>query len=471
MLQFLFLITTVYFENNFDDDDWEQHWVYSRHRPVKGQGLMGTFRLTAGAYYGDQRAQRGIQTVDDGAFYQISSKFKQPFNTSGKDFVLQYTIRFEGGYDCSGGYIKLLNSSLQPLKFNSNTPYQIMFGPDVCKPNTHKVFFIINRNGTEHDNHQYIDSYYDNLTHAYTLIIFANRSYEIRLDGKKAIGGDLDTDFELGGTQLIPDPEDSMPEDWDNREMIPDPNDKKPSTWDDRQIIPDPNAQKPVEWRTSIQGEWKPPLIPNPNYRGVWKPRMIKNPNYKGEWEPRMIPNPSYMRDSNFGVFENLNYVGIEVFQNTAGSIYDNILVTDDIEYAEKQLRLNFLQYQKDEFSMYNKVQQDKAAEEEFQRLREKDAADNTDDQFYTKSSQDSSSSSSTATIPSSSSDDISTSVPMSEMPTPDQFEFPYNIEHNLYFMNKRKVQMMKSASNRKKLKENRNKMKEQNEISEGQSL
>ena len=143
MFSLLFLISTVYFEDNFDDDDWEQHWVYSRHRPTKGQGKMGTFRLTSGAYYGNQRAQRGIQTVDDEAYYQITSKFKQPFNTSGKDFIMQYTVRLENGFGCSGAYIKLLNSSAQPIRFSENSPYSLMFGPDVCKPNTHKVLFII----------------------------------------------------------------------------------------------------------------------------------------------------------------------------------------------------------------------------------------------------------------------------------------------------------------------------------------
>ena len=28
-------------------------------------------------------------------------------------------------------------------------------------------------------------------------------------------------------------------------------------------------------------GEWKAPLIPNPEYKGKWSPPMIENPNYK----------------------------------------------------------------------------------------------------------------------------------------------------------------------------------------------
>jgi calreticulin len=123
-----------------------------------------------------------------------------------------------------------------------------------------------------------MDAFKDELTHSYTLIIFANRSYEVRLDGTRAIGGYLNTDFELGGSEFIPDPNDLIPDDWDNRKVIPDPNDEKPADWDDRPIIPDPDAVEPPEWRENVHGKWTPPLIQNPDYLGVWKPKMIPNP-------------------------------------------------------------------------------------------------------------------------------------------------------------------------------------------------
>ena len=28
-------------------------------------------------------------------------------------------------------------------------------------------------------------------------------------------------------------------------------------------------------------GEWKRPMMPNPEYKGKWKPPMIDNPNYQ----------------------------------------------------------------------------------------------------------------------------------------------------------------------------------------------
>ena len=201
---------------------------------------------------------------------------------------------------------------------------------------------------------------------------------------------------------------------------------------------------------------------------------MIENPNYNGEWVPKMIKNPNSLSDPGFGVFQDLSYVGIEVFQITAGSIFDNILITDDLEYAEKQLRLNFLQYQKDEFSMYNRVLQDKKAEAELRKLREKDNAELTDDLFYTKSySSSSSTTSSDSTIGSNqgSDDDISSEL-LERKPTISDFQFPYNIDHNSYFIIKRQNQMRKkSASSRKKLKEDLNKLKEEMEVPEGLPL
>ena len=63
-----------------------------------------------------------------------------------------------------------------------------------------------------------------------------------------------------------------------------------------------------------------------------------------------------------------------------------NILVTDDLAYAEKQLRENFLQNRDDEVAMYKRVLQDKAAEEELKRLRMREQDEITDDEFYLSS-------------------------------------------------------------------------------------
>lgn len=467
---FLFLVygslSTVYFEDELDDD-WEQRWVYSKHRPSKGDGIMGQFQLTAGNYYANAEIQRGLQTVSESGYYQITSKFKKPFNTSGKTFVVQYTVKFEDGYECSGAYIKLLGKNEKPLKFNPTTPYQIMFGPDVCEKKQHKLYLFITRNETSYDVHKYIDVPHDELTHSYTLIIFANKTYEVRIDGEPVLHGEnINTDFEIGGPKYIPDPTDLKPEDWDDREEIPDPNDKKPADWDERPTIPDPDARQPSDWRESIKGKWVRPMIKNPDFLGVWKPKMIPNPNYKGDWIPKQILNPEFIDDPNFAVFEDMGFMGLEVFQAKPGTIFDNFLVTDDLSYAEKKLRENFLVLRDDEAAAMKRYRGEKRAEEELHKLRHKSAEEKTDADFYSSSA--TSSTSSTEDDGETDRNFIFSTSELPPQPSIQDFEFPYNCDNNPYFM-KQEVFALNVASKeaRDKLRENRDKNRAEKELKE----
>jgi len=63
---------------------------------------------------------------------------------------------------------------------------------------------------------------------------------------------------------------------------------------------------------------------------------MIPNPDYKGPWTPPKIPNPDYTPDSNLYKFDKIGGVGIEIWQVTSGSIFDNIFVSDDPAEAKK---------------------------------------------------------------------------------------------------------------------------------------
>jgi len=85
-----------------------------------------------------------------------------------------------------------------------------------------------------------------------------------------------------------------------------------------------------------LDGEWEAPMVPNPDYKGEWKPKMIENPTYKGEWIHPMVPNPDFKEDNNLYLFEDNGAVGIEIWQVKAGTIFDHILVTDDVAEAER---------------------------------------------------------------------------------------------------------------------------------------
>lgn len=37
--------------------------------------------------------------------------------------------------------------------------------------------------------------------------------------------------------------------------------------WDKPEYIPDPDAKKPEDWDDDTDGEWEPPMIPNPEYK------------------------------------------------------------------------------------------------------------------------------------------------------------------------------------------------------------
>ena len=86
----------------------------------------------------------GIKTSQDAKFYGISAKFDKPFSNKGKTLVIQFTVKHEQKIDCGGGYIKLLPADVDQTGFHGESPYFIMFGPDICGYSTKKVHVIFN---------------------------------------------------------------------------------------------------------------------------------------------------------------------------------------------------------------------------------------------------------------------------------------------------------------------------------------
>lgn len=48
------------------------------------------------------------------------------------------------------------------------------------------------------------------------------------------------------------------------------------------------------------------------------------------------IDNPEYTPDSKLYAFKNIGAVGFDLWQVKSGTIFDNILVTDDVDHAKK---------------------------------------------------------------------------------------------------------------------------------------
>merc|ERR1719498_1742441 len=170
----------------------------------------------------------------------------------------------------------------------------------------------------------------------YTLHIKPDGTYEVFFDLESKAKGKMVDDWDFP-KPTIDDPEDKKPKDWVDETMIDDPEDKKPEGWDDiPSQIPDPDATKPEDWDDEDDGEWEPPLIDNPDFKGEWSAKKIDNPAYKGEWNPKQIPNKDYEEGVQLAAYES-THVGFELWIVNNGTIFDNILVTDDIEYAKAQ--------------------------------------------------------------------------------------------------------------------------------------
>eukprot|EP00983_Pelagomonas_calceolata_P004798 156806-Pelagomonas_calceolata.AAC.7 len=56
-------------------------------------------------------------------------------------------------------------------------------------------------------------------------------------------------------------------------------------------------------------------MVPNPEFQGAWKAKKIKNPNYKGKWEAPEIDNPDYKPNAELYAFNDLKFVGFELWQ------------------------------------------------------------------------------------------------------------------------------------------------------------
>ncbi|XP_051985438.1 calreticulin-like [Xyrauchen texanus] len=321
---------TVFFQEQFlDGDAWKSRWVNSEHKSEYGQ-----FKLTAGNFYGDAEKDQGLQTSQDARFYATSARF-EPFSNEGKSLVIQFTVKHEQKIDCGGGYVKIFPADLNQAEMHGDSQYYIMFGPDICGYSTKKVHVIFNYKGKNHLINKEIKCKDDELTHLYTLILNPDQTYEVKIDNDKVESGSLEEDWDFLPAKKIKDPSAKKPEDWDDRARIDDETDTKPADWDKPENIPDPDAKKPEDWDEDMDGEWEPPMIPNPEYKGEWKPKQIDNPNYKGVWVHPEIDNPEYAADDQIYKFDNVGVIGLDLWQVKSGTIFDNFFITDDVKAAE----------------------------------------------------------------------------------------------------------------------------------------
>ena len=175
----LMLIATasakIYLNEPFDND---AAWTASTNKADYGK-----MKLSSGDFYGDKSINQGYKTSEDAHFYATSRKFDAPATNEDKDIVVSLQVKHEQGLDCGGGYIKLM-PEMDPTKFNGDSEYWMMFGPDQCG-HTKKVHIIFNYKGENllwKKEPRYPD---DKLTHVYTVVVHADNTYEFYIDQEK----------------------------------------------------------------------------------------------------------------------------------------------------------------------------------------------------------------------------------------------------------------------------------------------
>jgi len=325
----------VYFEESFSNglDRWTMGTPSGKE--------MGKFDVTSGKWFVDEEVNKGMTTTEDMRFYSTSAKMDKPSTSKGKDLVLQFSAKIENHQYafCGGGYIKLLPDGLDQSKFGGDDEYHVMFGPDLCGYDVSHIHLIFNHKGknllkTDKISLEYSDK--NEFTHLYTMHLKPDGTYEVFFDLESKAKGNLIDDWDFP-KKTIDDPEDKKPKEWVDEKMIDDPEDKKPDGWDDiPSQIPDPDATKPEDWDDEDDGEWEPPLIDNPDFKGEWVAKKIDNPAYIGEWKPKQIDNPDYEEGVQLAAYDSA-YVGYELWIVNNGTIFDNILVTDSLDYAKEQ--------------------------------------------------------------------------------------------------------------------------------------
>jgi len=358
----------IFFSETFGEG-WESRWTGSKWK--ESEGTQGKWVASAGKVFNDEKEDAGIQTAEDSKFFGIATNF-EPFSNEGKTLILQYQAKYEKDIECGGGYLKLGAKVSDLTTFGDPTPYNIMFGPDKCgyTKRTHLIFSYKGKNVLKKTDLAYKQEP-DGTSHVYRMILKPDNSVRVEIDEEKIYEGSLTEDWEMLPPKEISDPADSKPGDWTDESMIDDPADKKPDDWVEEKRVVDAEAKKPDDWDDEEDGEWEAPMKDNPEYKGDWYVKRISNPAYKGIWEAKKIANPEFAEDANLYKYAEFGFIGFDLWQVKGNTIFDNIIITDDVAEAD-----NFLK----KWKVLSDLEKAKKKEEEANAKKDEPAAGGDDD-------------------------------------------------------------------------------------------
>merc|ERR1712151_1330671 len=288
-----------------------------------------------GKWFKDEAEDTGTQTGEDSRFFGISASFDS-FSNADKELIVQYQAKYEKDIECGGGYLKI-GPKLEDLStFGNPTAYNIMFGPDKCgyTKRTHLIFNYKGKNVLKKSDLAYKQEG-EGTSHLYRMILRKDNTVRVEIDEEKIYDGSVKDDWEVLKPKELSDPADKKPDDWSDESMIDDPAEKKPDDWVEEKRITDAEAKKPDDWDDEEDGEWEAPMKDNPEYKGEWMAKRISNPAYKGFWEAKKIANPEYEDDDAVYKYADFGFVGFDLWQVKGGTIFDNVIITDDVAEAD----------------------------------------------------------------------------------------------------------------------------------------
>jgi len=93
-----------------------------------------------------------------------------------------------------------------------------------------------------------------------------------------------------------------------------------------------------------------------------------------------LIDNPDYKDDPYIYAFDSLKHIGIELWQVKSGTLFDNILITDDPEYAKKFAEETWAKLKDAEKAAFDEAEKKRLEEESASTNDDNDADEDEDD-------------------------------------------------------------------------------------------
>ena len=188
------------FLETFQDDITQNgRWKYSKQPEYKNQAWI----QGSGFVKSTLECDKALVAKNPATRYGIATLFDRPVTNQESDLVIQYEVRFQKQMECGGAYIKLLrDGSLRSAEeLRDDTPFVVMFGPDICgtMDRVHVIIPHFNPKSGKWSEHHLRGGprpMNDTNTHLYTLILRHDDSVEILIDQINKFTGDLNTDFE-----------------------------------------------------------------------------------------------------------------------------------------------------------------------------------------------------------------------------------------------------------------------------------